>query len=172
MRSRESARTVTSVPALKLLARWARGLDPRLLDGCLALALAGWVLAELPRLSEHTRPAVLVVMTLSIAFRRRWPLAVLAVVLACVLLNSGGDVGLAGLAAIVIAAYSAALHSVRRWPVAILLLATAAAAAVSCARRPGRTGQLSSNASKPTLSAPSAPGSRGSCTTSSPTASA
>ncbi len=130
MRSRESARTVTSVPALKLLARWARGLDPRLLDGCLALALAGWVLAELPRLSEHTRPAVLVVMTLSIAFRRRWPLAVLAVVLACVLLNSGGDVGLAGLAAIVIAAYSAALHSVRRWPVAILLLATAAAAAV------------------------------------------
>ena len=87
------------------------------------------MVAELPHLSEHTRPLPLLVMTIAIAFRRRWPLAVLAIVLAGVVLNAEGDGGQAEIAAIVIAAYSAALYSSRRWLVAGLVLATASVAA-------------------------------------------
>ncbi len=115
---------------LRRLADRLRAPDPRVVDAGLALSLTGWVVAELPRLSEHTRPLPLFAMTIVIAFRRRWPLLVLAVVLAGVVLNAEGDGGPAEIATVVVAAYSAAVYSSRRWIVAGLVLATASVAAV------------------------------------------
>lgn len=103
--------------------------DPRVVDTALALALAGWTVSELPGLSEHSRPAALLLMTLAIAFRRRWPLAVLAFVLVCVVLNADGEGGLAEIATIVVATYSAAAYGARRWLIAALVPTTASVAA-------------------------------------------
>ncbi|MBV9416363.1 MAG: hypothetical protein JO363_15380 [Solirubrobacterales bacterium] len=103
----------------------ARLLDLRVLDVGLALALTVWALAEPGALDDPPRTLVLVAMTAAIAWRRRAPVAVLAVeVLGVALLPSRLDLP-EGIA-VLIAAYSAALYSDRRFTVAALVLAAAA----------------------------------------------
>lgn len=110
--------------------RRVRSLDPRLFDAALALGLTAWAIAELPNLSEHTSKPGLLVMTVAIAWRRRWPLAVLVVVVGCLAAEGDGDGGLPEIAALIIAAYSAALYSSRRL---IVLLVVAGAASLAAA---------------------------------------
>lgn len=106
-----------------------RSLDPRLLDVALAVGLTAWAIAELHTLSEHTSKPALLVMTVAVAWRRRWPLGVMVVALACLVAETDGDGGLPELAALVIAAYSAALYSSHRLIVPIVLILAASLAA-------------------------------------------
>jgi signal transduction histidine kinase len=115
------------VSAPAWLIRRASSLDPRLVDGTLAAALTVWALIDSGVLREPARTAVLVAMTVAIAWRRRAPVAVLTVEvagLAVVLVADRVDWP-AGIA-FLIAAYSAALHSHRQFTVLALLIAAGA----------------------------------------------
>jgi signal transduction histidine kinase len=117
------------MPRLGRLAHLVREPDPRLVDAAVAAVLTGWVVAELPGLSEHTRPVPLFAMAAATAFRRRRPLTVLAIVLVGVAFNADGDGGPAEIATVVVASYSAAVFSSRRWLAGALVVATAVVAA-------------------------------------------
>jgi signal transduction histidine kinase len=99
-----------------------RSVDPRLVDGVLAFGLTVWALLEPGALQDPARAFVLVAMTVAIAWRRRSPLAVLIVEVAgLVLLPS--QLNWPQGAALLIAAYSAALYSDRRVVAFALLVA-------------------------------------------------
>ncbi len=100
----------------------ARALDPRLLDAGLALGLTAWALAE-PRttLNDPDRAVVLLAMTVAIAWYRTWPLAVLLVETSGVALLPASLDWPQGVA-VLIAAYSAAFYSDRRFVIGALLL--------------------------------------------------
>ena len=107
------------------LMRRAASLDPRLVDGVLALALTAWALTEPGALSHGVRTPLLVAMTAAIAWVRTAPLAVLAVVVAGVVALTDYLYVPQGIA-LLIAAYSAVLYSDRRVVVAALLITAAA----------------------------------------------
>jgi signal transduction histidine kinase len=100
-------------------------VDPWVLDAGLALALSVWGIAEPGVLADRGRTVVVVVMTGAIAWRRRAPVVVLIVELAGVALLPN-DLDLPEGIAVLIAAYSAVLHSSRRLVVAALLVVAAA----------------------------------------------
>jgi signal transduction histidine kinase len=103
----------------------ARRLDARVVDGALAMALTAWALAWPRALSSPGEAVVLVAMTVAIAWRRRAPVGVVLVEVAGVVLlpkSLGWPEGVA----VLIAAYSAALHSDSRGLVLALLLFAAA----------------------------------------------
>jgi signal transduction histidine kinase len=105
----------------------ARSLDPRLLDAALALALTGWALSQPRTLADPKQALVLLAMTLAIAWRRRAPLAVLAVEVAGVVLAPRAPAA-PEVIAVLIAVYSAALYSDRRVLVVALALVVATVA--------------------------------------------
>jgi signal transduction histidine kinase len=98
-----------------LVAR-ARSLDPWVVDGAIAVVLTGWAIAQ----PGTTREPVALAMTVAIAWRRRAPVAVLAVEVAGAGLLERGLQWPEGLA-LLIAAYTAALHSEKRLVVAALV---------------------------------------------------
>ena len=103
--------------------RRAASLDPRLIDGALALALTLWALTD--ALGHGARTPLLLAMTVAIAWVRTAPLAVLAVVVAGVVALTDYLQVPQGVA-LLIAAYSAVLYSDRRVVVAALLITLAA----------------------------------------------
>lgn len=105
----------------------ARTLDPRLLDGGLALGLTGWALTEPRTLTDPAQALLLLAMTVAIAWRRRAPLAVLVVEVACVALAPRAPAA-PEVIAVLIAVYSAALYSDRRVLVSALALVAATVA--------------------------------------------
>jgi signal transduction histidine kinase len=92
-------------------------------DAGLALALTAWALTQLG--ANAGRALALLVMTVAIAWRRRAPLAILAVEAAGVGVLRN-NLGLPQGVALLIAAFSAALYSDQRVIVAALLLAVSA----------------------------------------------
>jgi signal transduction histidine kinase len=107
------------------LMRRAASLDPRVVDGVLALVLTAWALTEPGALSHGARTPLLVAMTVAIGWVRTAPLAVLAVVVAGVVALTDYLYVPQGIA-LLIAAYSAVLYSDRRVVVAALLVTAAA----------------------------------------------
>jgi signal transduction histidine kinase len=100
----------------------ARSVDPRVVDGGIALALTAWALAEPGALDDPARAIVLVAMPVAIAWRRQAPVAVLVVEVAGVVALPN-RLDLPQGIAVLIAAYSAAFYSDRRLLVAALLVA-------------------------------------------------
>jgi signal transduction histidine kinase len=103
----------------------ARSVEPQVVDAGLALGLTAWALAEPGALSGPGQAFVMLVMTVSVAWCRRAPIAVLAIEVAGLVLIPDRLSWPAGIA-FLIAGYSAAFYSDRRVAVALLLLATAA----------------------------------------------
>jgi signal transduction histidine kinase len=102
----------------------ARSLDPRIVDGGFALALTLWTLAD-PGGVGLGQALVRLAMAAAIAWRRRAPLAVLAVEVAGVALIPK-DLDWPQGAAVLIAGYSAALYSDQQLAVGALLIFAAA----------------------------------------------
>ena len=107
------------------LVRREGALDSRVLDGVLALGLTVWTLVVPGAVGDPLRALVLVAMAVAIAWRRRAPVEVLLVEVAGVLLLPS-RLELPQGVALLLAAYSAALYSDRRWIVVALLAATGA----------------------------------------------
>jgi signal transduction histidine kinase len=107
------------------IARRTRSLDRRVVDIGLALALTIWALAEPGVIGDLGRTVVVVAMTGATAWRRRAPVAVLAVELAGVALLPN-SLDLPEGIAVLVAAYSAAMYSDRRLLVSALLVGAAA----------------------------------------------
>jgi signal transduction histidine kinase len=105
----------------------ACSLDPRVLDAGLALGLTGWALTEPRTLADPTQALLLLTMTVAIAWRRRAPLAVLVVEVACVALAPRAP-ATPEVIAVLIALYSAVLYSDRRVLVPALGLVAATVA--------------------------------------------
>jgi len=109
---------------------WTRvaGIDPGLADAGLALALtiamAGVVIGAV----EPVAAVALLVMTASLAWRRRWPLGVLIVVFACMVIAGHSDGGIVEVIAVVVATYSAAIYAHNRSVADLVVLAMAAVA--------------------------------------------
>jgi signal transduction histidine kinase len=102
----------------------ARSLDPRIVDRGFALALTVWTLANLGGVG-FGQGLVRVAMAAAIAWRRRAPLAVLAVEVAGVAVIPKGLDWPQGVA-VLIAGYSAALYSDQQLAVGALLIFAAA----------------------------------------------
>jgi signal transduction histidine kinase len=100
-------------------------LDSRVLDAAVAVGLTGWAFAEPGTLSDFPRPLALIAMTVAIAWCRTWPTTVLALEVVGIVLLAG-DLKWPQGVAVLIAAYSAAFYSDRRWVVAALLVAASA----------------------------------------------
>jgi len=105
----------------------ARSLNPRVVDGGIALALTLWALSEPRTLANPKQALVLLAMTVAIAWRRRAPIAVLVVEVAGVVVAPLSPAA-PEVIAVLIAAYSAALYSNRRVLVAALVLVVATVA--------------------------------------------
>jgi signal transduction histidine kinase len=113
------------VSLLQRLVDAVRSVDPRVLDGGIALALIAWALAEPGALHDPGRAVVLVAMPAVLAWRREAPVAVLLIEVAGVVALPN-RLDLPQAVAVLIAGYSAAFYSDRRLVVAALLVAASA----------------------------------------------
>ncbi|HEX5503470.1 MAG TPA: histidine kinase [Thermomicrobiales bacterium] len=120
-------RTIWPVAGGRLapLAQRAGAALPDALDLALALALAGLFVAEGGYAREPLPGPVVLLLTLPLAWRRRWPLAVLALVALGTLVALGAPS--VAVAALLIAAYTVGAHSRRRALALVAVLAVATA---------------------------------------------
>ncbi|MDQ2745383.1 MAG: sensor histidine kinase [Chloroflexota bacterium] len=114
-----------------LIALWRRlpNISPRLFDGALAGGMTIFILIEASSNGRPFNPAILL-MTVPLMWRRRWPLAVFAVTIVGAILALTPP-QYAGIIALTIVAYSVGSYCRYRFASLIVLLATAAAIVAS-----------------------------------------
>ena len=104
-----------------------RRLDIRGLDVVLALGLSGWAVGE--GLNSHDLTPAVLLCTLPLLVRRRWPIAVFVIAIAGTAL-SGNTLGLAALVAVLIAAVSLGIYSHHRMVAGFLIIFSAVGIAI------------------------------------------
>ncbi|MDQ6713710.1 MAG: histidine kinase [Candidatus Dormibacteraeota bacterium] len=114
-------------PLVRQLGTLARRFDIRQLDVVLALGLTAWAWGEGLNTGNLT-PAVLL-CTLPLLVRRRWPIAVFVVGIAGIALG-GNRVGLAALLGVLIAAVSLGIYTPHRLVASFLVVFSAAGIAI------------------------------------------
>jgi len=112
---------------VRQLATVARRLDIRGFDVVLALGLAAWAVGEGLN-TRNLTPAVLL-CTLPLMVRRRWPIAVFVIGVAGIALG-GNSIGFAGLVAVLIAAVSLGIYTRHRIVASLLIIFSAAGIAI------------------------------------------
>ncbi len=117
----------------------ARRLDIRRLDVVLAVGLAAWAVGEGLN-SRNLTPAILL-CTLPLLVRRRWPIAVFVVGIAGIALG-GNTIGFAALVAVLLAAVSLGIYSRHRMVAGSLILLSAVGIAIEYSSGPSGSSAL------------------------------
>ena len=121
---------------LRRLATRLRAIDPRIVDAVVALVVTAAMAATPAFSSQPVNIVPLLVMSIALAWRRRWPLGVLIVVFVCLLVAGRSDGRIVEVVAVTLAVFTAALHARARRLTAVVVLTMAVVASVLGAQLP------------------------------------